>query len=123
MPDHPEPAGDIVEDLGDVFAEPGHLAAASGTGASAVVLRLVHDLLTRQVVRQWLAPWPVPLADRQRPVFGGRPGDLLGFAGFQLLEPQFELFDLPGQPLRGASELHPPQLGDLELELLDLQGA
>ena len=38
-------------------------------------------------------------------------------------ERTLELFDLPGQPLRGAAELHPPQLGDLELELLDLQGA
>jgi len=30
---------------------------------------------------------------------------------------------LPGQPLRGAAELHPPQLGDLELQLLDFEGA
>jgi hypothetical protein len=35
------------------------------------------------------------------------------FVGFQLLEPQFELLDLPGQSLRRAAELHPPQLGDL----------
>jgi hypothetical protein len=62
-----------------------------------------------------------PLTDRQRPVFGGSLGDLFGFTGFQLLEPQFELLDLPGQPLRGAAELHPPQLGDLEFELLDFQ--
>jgi hypothetical protein len=48
--------------------------------------------------------------------------DLFGFAGLQLLEPQFELLDLPGQSLRRAAELHPPQLGDLELELLDFQG-
>ena len=55
--------------------------------------------------------------------FGRDGDDLFGFAGFQLLEPQFELLDLPGQPLRGAAELHPPQLGDLEFELLDFQGA
>jgi hypothetical protein len=102
MPDHPEPARDLVEDLGDVFAEPGHLATA---GRGAVVLGLVHDLLTRQVIQQWLALWPVPFPDRQWPVFGGSLTELFGFAGFQLLEPQFQLLDLPGQPLRGAAEL------------------
>lgn len=97
VPDHSEPARDIVEDLGDVFAKPSHVAAAGRTGAGAIVLRLVHRLLTRQVVRQRLTLWPVPLTDRQRPVFGGSLGDLFGFTGFQLLEPQFELLDLPGQ--------------------------
>ena len=47
---------------------------------------------------------------------------IFGFVGFQLLEPQFELLDVPGQSLRRAAELHPPQLGDLEFELLDFQG-
>jgi hypothetical protein len=121
MPDHSEPARDIVEDLGDVFTKPSHVAAAGRTGAGAVVLWLVHALLTRQMVWQRLTLWPVPLTDRQRPVFGGSLGDLFGFAGFQLLEPQFELLDVPGQSLRRAAELHPPQLGDLEFELLDFQ--
>jgi hypothetical protein len=117
MPDHPEPPRDVVEHLGDVFAEPGHGAAAGWASAGAVVLRFVHDLLTGQVVRQLLALGLASLADRQWPVFGG------GFAGFQLFEPQLELFDLPGHALRGAAKLHPPQFGDLELQLLDLQGA
>ena len=121
MPDHSEPARDIVEDLGDVFTKPSHVAAAGRTGAGAVVLWLVHALLTRQMVWQRLTLWPVPLTDRQRPVFGGSLADLFGFAGFQLLEPQFELLDVPGQSLRRAAELHPPQLGDLEFELLDFQ--
>ena len=124
MPDYPEPAGDVVEDLHDVFTEPSHVAAAGGTGASPVVLRFVRDLLTGQVVRQRLTLWPVPLTYWKQPAFGGSLGDLFGLAGFQLLEPQLELFDLPGhyQPLRGAAELHPPQLGDLELQLLDFEG-
>src|SRR6516164_1520541 len=63
------------------------------------------------------------LADRQRLVFAGGLADRFSLAGLQLLEPQFELLDLPGHPLRGAAKLHPPQLGDLELQLLDLQGA
>ena len=65
VPDHSEPARDIVEDLGDVFAEPSHFAAAGWTDAGAVVLWLVHGLLTRQVVRQWLALWPVAVTDRR----------------------------------------------------------
>jgi hypothetical protein len=130
MADHPEPAGDIVENFGDVFAKPGHVAAASrtepcpraGGGAGPIVHRFVHDRMPRQVVRQGLALWPVCFPDRKRPVFGRGLADLFGFAGFQLLEPQFELLDVPGQSLRRAAELHPPQLGDLEFELLDFQG-
>jgi hypothetical protein len=122
MPDYPEAAGDIVEDLGDVFAEPSHVTAAGGTRASAIVLRFVHHLLAGQVIRQRLTLWPVPLTYWKRPAFGGSLCNLFGLAGFQFLEPQFELFDLPGQPLRGAAELHPPQLGDLELQLLDFEG-
>src|SRR6201990_78480 len=121
MPDYSEPARDIVENLGDVFAKSGHVAAASRTGAAAVVLWFVHALLTRQMVWQRLSLRPVPVMERQWPVFGGSLGDLFGFTGFQLLEPQFELLDVPGQPLRGAAKLHPPQLGDLEFELLDFQ--
>src|SRR5580693_9043960 len=123
MPDHPEPPRDIVEHLGDIFAEPGHGAAAGRASAGAVMLRFVHDLLPGQVVRQLLALGLASLADRQRLVFAGGLADRLGLAGFQLLEPQFELLDLPGHALRGAAKLHPPQLGDLELQLLDLQGA
>jgi len=98
MAHHPKPAGDIVEDFGDVFAKPGHVAAAGGAGAGAFVRRFVHDLLTRQVIGQRLALWPVSLPDRQRAVFGGSLADLFGFVGFQPLEPQLELLDLPGQP-------------------------
>ena len=123
MPDYPEAAGDIVEDLGDVFAEPSHVTAAVGTGAGAIVLRFVHHLLARQVIRKLVALRSCPLAQRRRSVFGGSLADLFGLAGFQLLEPQLELLNLPGQPLRGAAELHPPQLGDLELQLLDFEGA
>src|SRR5260221_10125908 len=46
---------------------------------------------------------------------------VFGFAGLELLEPEFELLDLAGDPLRRPAELHAAQLGDLELELLDLQ--
>src|SRR5689334_24162487 len=110
MADHPEPAGDIVEDFGDVFAKSGHVAAASRTGAGPVVHRFVHDRMARQVVRQGLALWPVSFPDRKWPVFGRSLADLFGFAGFQLLEPQFELLDVPGQSLRRRSEEHTSEL-------------
>jgi hypothetical protein len=97
--------------------------AQAGQSAGPVLRRLVHDLLPGQMVRQWLALGLAPFANRQRPIFGGRLTDLLGRAGFELLEPQLELFDLPRQALGGAAKLHPPQLGKLELQLLDLQGA
>ena len=87
------------------------------------MLRFVHDLLPGQVVRQLLALGLASLADRQRPVFIASLADFFGLADFQLFEPQLKLFDLPGDALRRAAKLHPPQLGDLELQLLDLQGA
>ena len=99
MPDHPEPAGNIVEDFGDVFAQPGHVAAALGTGAGTVMFRLVHDLLARQMIGQRLALRSGDLAHRQWPVFGGSLADRFGFALFQLFKPQLELFDALGQPL------------------------
>jgi hypothetical protein len=123
MADHPEPAGDMVENLGDIFAEPRHAAAASWASAGAVALGFVDDLLPRQVVRQFLALWPDTLASRHRLVFGGRLADLFGFALFEFLKPQLELLDSPGHSFRRATELHPPQLGDLELQLLDFEAA
>ena len=80
-----------------VFAKAGHVAAASRTGAGPVVHRSVHDHTARQVVRQGLSLWPVSFQDRKRPVFCRSLADLFGFADFQLLEPQFELLDVPGQ--------------------------
>jgi hypothetical protein len=49
-------------------------------------------------------------------------GDVFRFPCLQLLKPQFELGDLMVDPLRRAAELHPPQFGNLEFELFDLQG-
>jgi hypothetical protein len=50
----------IVEHLGDLVAKLGNVAAARGAGSVAVVLRLVRDLLTRQVIDQLLALCPAP---------------------------------------------------------------
>src|SRR3546814_19812610 len=40
----------------------------------------------------------------------------------KVAEHQLQLLDLPVQLLRGVPEGHPTQLGELRLELLDLQG-
>src|SRR5215472_18520339 len=60
--DDPEVPGHVIENLSDVFAEPGHRATAVGTGASRPIGGLVHDLLARQMIRQRLALWLFPLA-------------------------------------------------------------
>ena len=83
----------------------------------------MHDFLPGEMLRQRFALWLAALAKRQWPVFGRCLADVFGLADLELLEPQLELFDLSRHPLRGATKLHPPQLGDLELQLLDLEGA
>jgi len=45
---------------------------------------------------------------------------LLAALRFQLLQPQLQLFDLPLQLLRLPPKLHPMQLGQQQLEMLDL---
>jgi hypothetical protein len=40
-----------------------------------------------------------------------------GLLLFKILQRQFELSDGAGQSLRGAAELHPPQLGELRLQV------
>ncbi|MEA2767301.1 MAG: hypothetical protein QOD93_263 [Acetobacteraceae bacterium] len=116
-------AGHVIQHLGHVLAELGHALAAVGTMAGAIIGRLMHDLLARQMIGQRLALRLGALADRTDRFgglsFGFRNG--LGLAGFQFLEPQFELLDLPRDPLRRAAKLHAAQLGDLQLELFDLQ--
>jgi hypothetical protein len=48
VPDHLEPAGHVIERLGDVLADPAQRTAAGGTG----MRRLMQDALARQVLRQ-----------------------------------------------------------------------
>ncbi|HXT81726.1 MAG TPA: hypothetical protein VN702_19340 [Acetobacteraceae bacterium] len=120
MPDDLEAPRHVVEDLGDILAETGHAAATIGASAGAAICGLMDDLLPREMVRQRLALGLGALADRRRAVGGLGLGDLFGLAGLQLFELKLKLLDLAGDAFRGAAELHPPELGDLELELLDL---
>lgn len=47
----------------------------------------------------------------------------LGLVGLQVFQLQLQLLDLVVQLFRLAAELHAPQLGDLQLEVFDLDGA
>ena len=81
----------------------------------------MQHLLTRQVIGKWLALRLCPRPGGCLWIVRLGAGDILGLAGLQLLQLQFQLLDLAGDPLRGRAKLHPAQLGDLEAKLLDLQ--
>jgi site-specific DNA recombinase len=123
VPDHLEVAGHVVQNFGDVFTQFGHALAAVRTAASAILGRLMHHLLARQMLRQRLALWLGPLADGGYGIcnFSLSFRNDLGLARLQFLKPQFKLLDLAADPLRRTAKLHASQLGNLELQLLDLQ--
>ena len=117
LPDHHEARRNVFQHLRNVFAQVLQLAAAVRTRG---VARQNLARLARQVRRQWpplgfRCPRVFPLRSRR-----GRSG-LFCATRFQLIQPQFQLLDLPGQLLRLAPELHPPQLGDQQLQMLDLR--
>ena len=125
VPDYLEVAGHVIQHFGDILAELGHSLAAVGAFTGAVIGRVVHDLLARQMIGQRLALRLAALADRSLG-FGG-VGLKFGFrrdfglSGFKFLKTQFELFDLTADAFRRAAKLHAAQFGDLQFELLDLQ--
>ena len=72
---------------------------------------------------QWLALRLFALPGWIGTFFSLVPGCSFGFTGLQLFELKFELFNPARDPFGRLPELHPPEPGDLELELLDLQCA
>ncbi len=100
MADHLEAAGDVIQHFGDVFAQFGHAFPAIRAGASAIASRLMRELLAWQMLRQRLALGFGPLPDR--PVGFGSLGfvRLFRLGRFQLLQPEFQLLDLAGDPFR-----------------------
>ena len=121
MADHLEVAGHVIQHLGHVLAQLAHAAAAGGADAGTIAHWLMQHLLTRQVFGKRLALGLCTC--RSRCVWIVRLGlsDILGLAGLQFLQLQFQLLDLAGDPLRGPAKLHPAELGDFKAELLDLQ--
>src|SRR4051812_45887336 len=116
MPDHPETGWHILKLLGHVFAQVPQPAAAGWAG---LCFWPIDSLVAWQMVRQRLAhrllAWGA-VGLRHFP----RCYTLVGLQVFQL---QLELFDLVIELLGLAAELHAPQLGNPQLEMLDLGGA
>ena len=110
VPDHPEAPRGIVDDFRDVLADRAHVGAALWAAAG----RFVHDALARQVLGQRTRSRRALGQDRD--ARAGRDRDL----GLELVQGELQLLDLALEPLRGAAELHAPQLGDEELQRLDL---
>ena len=118
MADHFEAGWDLLQDLGDVLTE---FAKPGAATARAHRTRIMHDLLARQMIGQRPAYRLTPLVAR---LIGGtvyRRCRARRFTLLEILEHQFELLDLGIELLRGASELHAPQLGELGLVLFDPQ--
>ena len=119
--DHLEPAGDVVQRLGDVLAHLAHRPAAGRTDAR----RRVHDVAARQMLRQ--RPTAAP-ARRLRSRSSGRRRGRLPVWAFarrvvflQLFQRQLQLADHAAEFLRRPAEGLPAQAGDLQLQRLDLQ--
>ena len=121
MLDHEPPRRRPLQALGHRLAELAQPPAAAGTGPRA----RMHDAVPRQVLGQSPAGRPRTL---KRPdlrcgsalgVFQVGRRVELGRALLQVLERQHELLEADA-PLGGGAEALVPELGDLELELLDL---
>ena len=118
MADYLEAGWELLQDLGDVLTE---FAKTGAAAARAHRTRIIHDLLARQMIGQRPAHRLAPLAAR---LIGGRLYRRCRprrFTFLEILEHQFELLDPGIELLRGASELHAPQLGELGLVLFDPQ--
>jgi hypothetical protein len=123
MPDDAKMPRHVVERFSNILAQFFHGAAAVRAGAGAVIGRLQHNLLARQMLGQRLA-FGLGFAGRRR-CFGllvpRGTGGFLGLGRLQFFELEFQLLDLAADAFRGAAKLHAPQFGDLEFQLFDFQ--
>lgn len=115
MTDYLEAGWQVLEHLGDVFAQ---LLQSAATGRATVFSGKVGMHFARQMVGQ--RP-PLP---RNGSTLSGRLGlrfrRSLNLIGFQLFELELQLLDLALDLLGTAPELHPPQLRDQQLQMFDL---
>ena len=113
-----EAVGDVLQLLGDIFAELAQLAAAIGT---AVAVRKMRDELAREMLGQRLAP-----GSRLRFFSRGDAFDdgfHLGLRGLQLFQMKFELLKLNNDLLALDAEHPALQLLDDQLQAFDLLAA
>ena len=119
MPDHPERAWHVVQDLRDILTELAHRTAAGRAGTRCGVL---HD-----IARQRLGQPPAyRLAHVRELACFGRCNVRVFWAGLgqQLVdigERQLKLLDPRAQLFRRAAERHAQQSGEPRLERLDLE--
>jgi hypothetical protein len=113
-----EAVGDVLQLLGDIFAELAQLAAAVG---AAVTVKNVADNLPRQMLGQRLAPGS-RLRFRSR-YYSLHGGFHLGVRGLQLFQVKFELLKLNSELLALDAEHPAPQLLDDQLQMFDLLAA
>ena len=118
VPDHLEPAGHVIERLGDVLADAAQRTAAARTDARGGV----RHVLAREMIRQCAPGRLLPLGGAFDRVGNNRRGggEPLGLVLFECLDSQLELLDLARQLLRGATELGAPVASQLELQPGDL---
>ena len=119
MANHHETGGHILQHLRDIFAQ---LAQLALTFRAYRFFRLVPARLSRKMIRQ-CAPRGLRCRRSRR---GGdrsrfwRVGLFLAAIRFQFLQPQLQLLDLPRELLRLTPKLHAMQLGQQQLQMLDL---
>jgi hypothetical protein len=117
MADDLEALRDVLQLLGDIFAEATKVAAAIG---AAVFARRVRDNFARKMLGQ-------RFARRSGLGFGLRrdcldTGLYFGPCRLQLFQVQFELFNLDCNLLAPGAEHHPLELLDDKLQMLNLLG-
>ena len=115
MANNLEAVGDVLQLLGDIFAELAQLAAAVGT---AVARNAVCHDFAREMLRQRLAP-----GSRLRFPSRGHAIDSrfhLSLRGLQFFEMEFELFELKNHLLALDAEHPALQLLDDQLQMFDL---
>ena len=113
--DNLELLGDPLQDLGDILAQIPQLPTAMRTGTVGRHRRMRYALA-----------WQ---CRRQRPAYWLGTGDLitvrgprrLGTGGLKLLDRQLQLLDALVELFRGAAILGATQLGEHQLEMLDLK--
>ena len=121
MPDDLE-LGDALQHLGLVLAEPAQLSAASLATTAEIAIGdarwPMHDLLARQMIGQGTTNRMLPGVGscRHDRALQNRPRRR---ALLDILERQLQLVDGGVELLRRLPELHPAQLRQLRLQLLD----
>ena len=116
MTDHAQAAWYPFELLGNVLTQGAQSTAAGG---ASFAWRRVHFLVSRQVIWQGTAH----RFFARRLIGRWHLARRFTLVSLQVLQLQFQLFDLLVELLRLAAELHAPQFGDLQLEMLDLDVA